>query len=249
MYDLSSTGWVLVGLSALLTGVSKTGIPGMGILMTPLMVMAFPAEYTRESTGILLGMLILGDLFAAAYYRRHAEWKHVLRLLPPAFLGIVAGWQAMGLVTDAQLQRIIGIIVLGMLGVNYWRTRLRGEDAPIPGQWWFAALMGFIAGVTTMMANAAGPVMVIYLLAMRLPKFAFIGTSAWFFFAVNWLKVPFSANLDLMTWQSIRLDLMMLPLIALGAVAGILFLRRVPQKIFNDLVQILAAAAAVKLLF
>jgi len=109
--------------------------------------------------------------------------------------------------------------------------------------------MGFIAGVTTMMANAAGPVMVIYLLAMRLPKFAFIGTSAWFFFAVNWLKVPFSANLDLMTWQSIRLDLMMLPLIALGAVAGILFLRRVPQKIFNDLVQILAAAAAVKLLF
>ena len=248
MYDLSTTGWVLVGLSALLTGVSKTGIPGLGILMAPLMAMAFP-DHTRESTGILLGMLILGDLFAAAYYRRHAEWKHVLRLLPPAFLGIVAGWQAMGFVTDAQLQRIIGIIVLGMLAVNYWRTRLRGAEAPIPGQWWFAALMGFIAGVTTMMANAAGPVMVIYLLAMRLPKFAFIGTSAWFFFAVNWLKVPFSANLDLMTWQSIRLDLMMLPLIALGAVAGILFLRRVPQKIFNDLVQILAAAAAVKLLF
>jgi uncharacterized membrane protein YfcA len=248
MYDLSTTGWVLVGLSAVLTGVSKTGIPGLGILMAPLMAMAFP-DHTRESTGILLGMLILGDLFAAAYYRQHAEWKHVLRLLPPAFVGIVAGWQAMGFVTDAQLQRIIGIIVLGMLGVNYWRTRLRGAEAPIPGQWWFAALMGFVAGVTTMMANAAGPVMVIYLLAMRLPKFAFIGTSAWFFFAVNWLKVPFSANLDLMTWQSIRLDLMMLPLIALGAAAGILFLRRVPQKIFNDLVQILAAAAAVKLLF
>ena len=249
MYDLSVMGWILVGLSAVLTGVSKTGIPGLGILMTPLMAMAFPLEYLRESTGVLLGMLILGDLFAAAYYRQHAEWKHVLRLLPPAFLGIAVGWQAMGLVTDAQLQRIIGIIVLGMLGVNYWRTRLRGEDAPIPAQWWFGALMGFIAGVTTMMANAAGPVMVIYLLAMRLPKFAFIGTSAWFFFVVNWLKVPFSANLDLMTSQSIKLDLMMLPLIALGAGAGILFLRKIPQKIFNDTVQILAAAAAVKLLF
>ena len=248
MFDLSWAGWVLVGLCAVLTGLSKTGIPGLGILMAPLMAMAFP-EHTRESTGILLGMLILGDLFAAGYYRQHAEWKHVLRLLPPAFAGIVAGWQAMGFVTDAQLQRIMGIIVLGMLAINYWRTRVRGEDAPIPGQWWFAALMGFIAGVTTMMANAAGPVMIIYLIAMRLPKFAFIGTSAWFFFVVNWMKVPFSANLDLITGESIKLDLMMLPLIALGAMAGIVFLRRIPQKVFNSLVQILAAAAAIKLLF
>ena len=100
-----------------------------------------------------------------------------------------------------------------------------------------------------MMANAAGPIMVIYLLAMRLPKLAFVGTSAWFFFVVNWLKVPFSANLDLITRESVRLDLMMLPLIAAGSVAGILFLRRIPQKAFNSVVQILAAAAAIKLLF
>jgi uncharacterized membrane protein YfcA len=248
MFDLNTTGWILVALCAVLTGVSKTGIPGLGILMAPLMAMAFP-EHVRQSTGILLGMLILGDLFAAGYYRRHAEWKHVLRLLPASFAGIVAGWFAMDEISDAQLQPIMGIIVLGMLAINYWRTRLHGEDAPIPHRWWFAALMGFIAGFTTMMANAAGPVMIIYLLAMRLPKFAFIGTSAWFFFVINWLKVPFSVHLDLMTWESIRLDLMMLPLIALGAVAGIVFLRRVPQKIFNDLVQILAAAAAIKLLF
>jgi len=248
MFDLNTTGWILVALCAALTGVSKTGIPGLGILMAPLMAMAFP-EHVRQSTGILLGMLILGDLFAAGYYRQHAEWKHVLRLLPPSFAGIVAGWQIMRFITNEQLQPAIGIIVLGMLGINYWRTRLRGADAPIPHQWWFAALMGFVAGLTTMMANAAGPIMIIYLLAMRLPKFAFLGTSAWFFFTVNWLKVPFSAHLDLITGASIKLDLMMLPLIALGAVAGILFLRRVPQKIFNDLVQVLAAAAAIKLLF
>ncbi len=248
MFDLSSTGWGIVGLCAVLTGVSKTGIPGLGILMAPLMAMAFP-EHTRQSTGILLGMLILGDLFAAGYYRRRAEWKHVARLLPPAFVGIVAGWRAMDYVTDNQLQPIMGVIVLAMLGLNYWRIRAGGENAPIPGQWWFAAMMGFIAGLTTMMANAAGPVMIIYLLAMRLPKIEFIGTSAWFFFAVNWLKVPFSANLDLITGESLKLDLLMLPLIALGAVAGIVFLRRIPQKVFNSLVQILAAAAAVKLLF
>ncbi|HSW02012.1 MAG TPA: sulfite exporter TauE/SafE family protein [Sedimentisphaerales bacterium] len=247
MFELTSTGWFLVGLSAVLVGLSKTGIPGLGILMAPLMAMAFP-DHVRQSTGVLLGMLILGDLLATSYYRQNAQWKHVLRPLPPAMMGIVAGWLAMDYVTDARLQPIMGVIVLGMLAVNFWRNRVRGQDAPIPSEWWFAALMGFIAGFTTMMANAAGPVMVIYLLAMRLPKVAFIGTSAWFFFVVNWLKVPFSVHLDLITIQSIKLDLMMLPLIVLGAVAGILFLRKIPQKIFNDTVQILAAAAAVKLL-
>jgi uncharacterized membrane protein YfcA len=161
----------------------------------------------------------------------------------------VAGWQAMRFVTNEQLGPIIGVIVLTMLGLSYWRTRVGGEDAPIPTQWWFAMIMGFIAGLTTMMANAAGPIMVIYLLAMRLPKLAFVGTSAWFFFVINWVKVPFSMRLDLITHESIQLDLMMFPLIVAGAIAGILFLRRIPQKAFNNVVQILAAAAAIKLLF
>ena len=100
-----------------------------------------------------------------------------------------------------------------------------------------------------MMANAAGPVMIIYLMAMRLPKMEFVGTGAWFFFIVNWLKVPFSAKLEMMTAASVKLDLMMLPLIAIGAVAGIYFLKRIPQKAFKMVVQVLAAAAAVKLLF
>jgi len=246
MFDLNSTGWFVVAFCAFVVGVSKTGIPGLGILHVPLMAMVLPA---RQSTGILLGMLILGDLFAAGYYRHSAEWKHVLRPLPPAVAGIVAGWWVMGFVTNEQLAPMIGGIVLVMLALNYWRTRVRGADAPIPTQWWFTALMGFVAGLTTMMANAAGPVMVIYLLAMRLPKFAFIGTSAWFFFAVNWLKVPFSMSLDLITSESIKLDLMMLPLIAAGSAAGILFLKRIPQKAFNSLIQILAAAAAIKLLW
>jgi uncharacterized membrane protein YfcA len=106
-----------------------------------------------------------------------------------------------------------------------------------------------VAGVTTMMANAAGPVMIIYLLAMRLPKVEFVGTSAWFFFVINWLKVPFSAKLNLMTLATVKLNLVMLPFIAIGAVAGIFFLKRIPQKAFNAVVQILAAAAAIKLLF
>ena len=246
MLDLDSTGWIVVGLCAFMVGASKTGLPGAGILVVPLMAMVLPAT---KSVGVLLGILILGDVFAASYHRRNAQWKLVLRLLPATLVGIVAGWQAMKYVTNEQLAPIIGVIVLVMLGLSYWRTYKMGEDAPIPTQWWFAALLGFAAGITTMMANAAGPVMIIYLLAMRLPKFHFVGTSAWFFFIVNWVKVPFHANLDTMTLATVKLDLMLLPLIAVGAVAGIVLLKRIPQRAFNSVVQILAAAAAIKLLF
>jgi uncharacterized membrane protein YfcA len=239
-------GWVVIALSAVVVGVSKTGMPGLGILPVPLMALAFS---TRQSTGLLLGILILADLFAIAYHRRNARWRHVLRLLPAALAGIVAGYFGLTAVNDRQLKPIIGAIVLVMLGINYWRTKARAEDAPVPAQWWFAAGLGFMAGVTTMMANAAGPVMIIYLLAMRLPKIEFVGTGAWFFFAVNWLKVPFSAHLDLVTAESVLLNLMMLPFIAAGAVIGIFFLKRIPQQAFTAIVQILAAAAAIKLLF
>jgi uncharacterized membrane protein YfcA len=245
MLDLHAAGWLVVALSAFVVGMSKTGIPGLGILPSLLMVYVLPAQ---QSVGTLLGILILGDLFAAGYHRRNARWSHMVRLIPPALAGIVAGFFALKAITNEQLKPIIGAIVLIMLALNYWRTRGRGENVPIPTQWWFAAGLGFTAGLTSMMANAAGPIMIIYLLAMRLPKIEFVGTSAWFFFIVNWLKVPFQAGLANMTWASVKLDLMMLPAIAAGAVVGIVFLHRIPQKAFNTVVQVLAIAAALKLL-
>lgn len=244
--DLDLFGWIVVAVCAVMVGTTKTGMPGLGILIVPLMALVLP---TRQSTGILLGILILADLFAITYHRHNARWGHVVRLLPAAFAGIVAGYFGLRFVNDRQLKPVIGGIVLIMLAVNYWRTKVKGEDAPVPTQWWFAIVLGFLAGVMTMMANAAGPIMIIYLLAMRLPKVEFVGTGAWFFFVVNWLKVPFSASLDLMTAESVKLNLMMLPFIAIGAVAGIFLLKRIPQKVFNAAVQILAAAAAIKLLF
>ena len=246
MPELNATGWFVVALAAFVVGAAKTGIPGIGILPTLMMVAVLPAQ---QATGVLLGILILGDLFGAGYHRRNAEWSHMIRLVPAALAGIVAGHGVMKVIGDAELKRIIGVIVLIMLGLNYWRTRAKGEALHVPTQWWFAVGLGFAAGMASMMAHAAGPIMVIYLLAMKLPKVAFVGTSAWFFFIINWLKVPFSANLGLMTWGSVKLNLMMLPVIAIGAVVGIVVLKRIPQKIFNTVVQVLAVAGAIKLLF
>jgi uncharacterized membrane protein YfcA len=195
-------------------------------------------------------MLILGDVFAVAYYRRHAEWSHLVRLLPWTVAGVVLGYLALGRVTDRQLRPAIGGVILAMLAVNLWRTwSARQREPEVPSHWSFGAAMGVLAGTTTMMANAAGPIMAIYLLAMRLPKTAFIGTGAWYFFVLNTFKVPFSAHLGLITSASIRVNLMLAPAVVVGAFLGVLVLKRIPEKAFGWVVQALAAAAALKLLF
>ena len=187
MPQLEPIEWFVVALSAVVVGVSKTGIPGVGILPAILMALVLPAQ---ESVGTLLGILILADLFAAAYHRRNAQWSHMIRLLPPAFAGIVAGFFALKVIDDRQLRPIIGAIVLAMLALNHWRTRSRDADIHVPTQWWFAVGLGLMAGLTSMMANAAGPIVVIYLLAMRLPKVASSGPARGSFSSSTGSKSP-----------------------------------------------------------
>lgn len=237
--------WVALAIGAFAIGIAKTGLPGVGILVVPLLAMVFPA---KASVGLLLPILIFADLIAVAYYRRHGHWRHLVRLLPCALAGIVAGFLILDRIDNATLKPLIGIIVLAMLLVRF-RTILRPDDPSVPHHGLFAGTMGFLSGASSMMANAAGPVMTLYLLSMRFDKKKFIGTAAWFFFIVNWVKFPFMVHLDMITMTSIKMNLMVLPAVALGAWAGIWLLHRIPQRLFNILALLLAAAAAVKLLF
>lgn len=242
--DFTGTQWLVMFICAVLVGLNKTALPGVGIIVVPLIASFFPA---RLSTGLLLPMLALADLFAVGYYHRHANWKIILKLLPAAIVGIAAGSIVIRQIDDQSLRPVIGIIVLVMLALNYLREKHLEQD--FSESKIFACVMGFLAGLTTQLANAAGPVMTIYLLAMRLPKYEFIGTGAWYFLILNWLKMGIFATEGRITLQTVSADIAMLPLIAAGAFAGIYILKKVPQKWFNAVVQILAAAAAVKLLF
>jgi len=246
MGEMSPWSRTVVALAAVLVGVSKTGVPGVGIVAITWMASVLPA---RASTGLILPLLIAGDVLAVAWYRRHAVWSHLWKLLPCAVLGILIGYRLLAQVNDRQLRPIIGGIILVLLALNAWRNRRGAEATAIPRGWWFAGLLGVSAGVTTMMANAAGPIMTIYLLAMRLPKQEFIGTGAWYFLLVNLFKVPFSADLGLITAESLKFNLWLLPAVALGGVLGVLLLRRIPERAFQAAVQILAVAGAVKLLW
>ena len=244
IYNLNALQWLISIVCAFMIGLTKTGIPGLGVLISPLMADVFLA---RASTGIVLPMLIFADLFAIIYYRRDAVWSHLLRILPWTALGIVLGYLLLGRINDNQLRPFIGTIILVILAVKQlWDRR---EDYTIPTQWWFAGGLGVIAGITTMIANAAGPFSMIYLLSMRLQKKEFIGTVAWFYFILNWFKAPFSYSLGLLNNQSLQFDLVLFPIISVGAVIGIIVLKHIPDTKFEKIVMILAAAAAIKLLF
>ena len=173
--NLTTSQWTLLTLGAFTTGLSKTGVAGLGVLTVALFANALPA---RESTGALLPLLLCADLFGVAYFRKHASWPHLWRLCPWVALGVVAGSFTLDHVSNAQVQRMIGGILLAMVALHVWRQRQ--ADCPadrLPLTLWFAALAGLLAGFTTMVANAAGPVMILYLLAIGLPKLAFIGTQ------------------------------------------------------------------------
>ena len=244
--NLTVWQWTLLALGAFFTGLSKTGIAGLGVLTVALFAMALPA---RASTGALLPLLLCADLFGVSFFRRHADWRQLWKLLPWVILGVAAGSLALGRINNAQVQRLIGLILLGMVGLHVWRKQRSDELAgTLPHTWWFAALTGTLAGFTTMVANAAGPIMVLYLLAVGLPKLVFIGTAAWFFMLVNALKVPFSLQLGLITVESLRMDALLLMPLVPGALLGPALLRRLNQKTFESMVLLLTVAAALRLL-
>jgi uncharacterized membrane protein YfcA len=223
--------WALGALGAFLVGISKTGIPGLGILSVAIFALVFPA---RESVGLVLVILICGDLVAVTTYRRDASWSHLLRLFPWAAAGVVLGYFALGRVNDSQMRHLIGAILLGLVVFQYIRSRRPaagdGEAPPPP---WLAPIAGVTAGFTTMVANAAGPVMVLYLLAMRLPKLLFIGTAAWYFLLLNLFKVPFSASLGLINPASLGVSLLLGPFAMLGALIGRPIAERLNQRVFE----------------
>jgi uncharacterized membrane protein YfcA len=234
--------WLIAGLAALMIGMSKTGLGGLGMISIVIMASILPA---RESTGMILTLLIVADIFAVSVFRRHAQWPLVFRLLPAATLGIVCGFFIMPAIPSGVFGRMIGYLTLVLIGMMLFQRRnpALAEAAAKHG----AVLAGWSGGVVTMLANAAGPIMSIYLLACRLPKMEFVGTAAWFFFAVNLIKIPFSVSMGLINADSLRITAILAPLVILGGFFGRWILGKLNQRTFEWIMILLALAGALRL--
>ncbi|MFF5624335.1 sulfite exporter TauE/SafE family protein [Microbacterium sp. NPDC012755] len=249
MTDLSAWAWATLGLAAVITGLSKAAIPGGSTLAVVLFAAVLPA---RTSTAAMLLLFIVGDVFALIAYRRHAHWPTLLRLAPAVIAGLFVGFAFLALAGDGLVRRAVGVILLVMIAITLWRRRREDRRdavaAPRSGIL-LSSTYGALGGFTTMVANAGGPVMSMYFLATRTQVQVFLGTSAWFFAIVNLVKVPFLAGLGLFTPSVLLMDLILAPLVVVGALVGLRIARRIPQALFDRLVILLTVVGSVYLLF
>ena len=226
---------VLIGVG-LLVGFVKTGLPAGGIFVPVLMALAFPA---RASVAILLPYLIVGDVIAVCLYRKKANLREVKRVFPWIFVGILMGVCILGIVNEQLFKTLFGGLILALIAFDSTRSALRNTTFPT----WAKRSLGVSAGVATALANAAGPLMAVYLLIMKLDKHAFMGTTAVLFCIVNISKVPFYASLGLFQLQYVLLWLVSIPAILIGAFLGKLFVDKISQRTFSLLIRILTVVA------
>ena len=240
--------WSLLALAAAGIGFSKSGFPGVSMMHVVVFALVFGS---KASTGILLPMLIIGDLCAIAFFGRKAVWSQIGKLMPFTLAGIVVGWRMMGRLDETTFRLIVGGIILTLTAVQAYRMFGRGQtdasETPSGTAWPWAAGLGTLAGMTTMLANAAGPVVALYLLVVRLTKWELIGTSAWLFLVTNVIKLPFSYQLGLINGATLRTGAMLAPMVPLGMLAGRWLVQRISQRLFNIILLAFTAVMAARL--
>lgn len=243
--DITTTAWALALTAAFVIGISKAGIKGIAIINVTLMALAFGA---KESTGLIVPLLVVGDAFAVVYYNRHAQWKYIVAFLPWMILGIFIGTAIGKDLPETTFKISMSVIILGTVIMMYWWDRKKSKN--VPTHWAFAGFIGTMAGITTMIGNLAGAFSNIYFLAMRLPKNQFIGTAAWLFFIVNIFKLPF----HIFIWKTITpetfiINLKLVPGIILGIIVGVRLVKIIKEQFYRKMILILTAIGAFLILF
>jgi uncharacterized membrane protein YfcA len=229
---------------AFLVGMSKTGIQGTGMLAVPLLAIIFGGI---NSSGVLLPILCIADIFGVMYYHRHASWSHLRLLFPSAAAGIVLGSLAGSYIDDNVFKLIMASVIVISVLLMLWLERSHKKD--IPANRLFANIVGMTGGFTSMIGNLAGSVMAVYFISMRLPKNVFIGTTAWFFLIINLFKVPFHVfHWKTITAKTFLMDITTIPAIAVGAYAGIIIVQRMSDNSYRWFIIGMTLIAAVVML-
>ncbi len=250
MAELSSLfqteyGWMIVFIAATLIGMSKTGIQGMTTLAIPFTALAFGA---KESTGVILPLLCFSDIIAVSYYRRQAEWRCILKVLPMAIIGFFIAIGVDKLIPSSQFKYLMAFSILTVIGVMIWQKYRKNSTMWVRNPF-VSGAFGLLGGFTTMIGNAAGPVMAVYLLSLQLPKYSFVGTNAWFFLVINLLKMP----LQIWVWHNITsstllIDACCIPFMLVGALIGIWFVKKLPEKKYRMFITIVTILSTLLLL-
>ena len=244
-YNLSTFQWASVFVAVFLLGLSKSGIKGIGILIVVILAFVFGE---KASTGILLPMLIVADIFAVTYYHRHAQWKYIKKLMPWMVIGVLFGVWIGNDISEEIFKKLMAIIIIGSVLILFYSENRKSSK--IPTSRIFSSSAGLLAGFTTMIGNLAGPIANIYFLAIRLPKNEFIGTAAWLFFIINIFKLPF----HFFVWKTVSVETLVLnsvlvPALLLGFFMGVSLVKLISNLHYRRFILAVTAIGALVLLF
>jgi uncharacterized protein len=244
MNELTTTQMLFAALGGLLIGFNKAGIKGIGIIIVTMMAIVFGA---RASTGIILPLLMVGDILAVIYYKKHAQWHLLLKLLPWMIAGVLIGVLiGKDLPEDLFKNGMAIIIMISAIMMYFWERR---KSTYIPNQWWVAGIMGVLAGITTMIGNLAGAFANIFFLAMRIPKNEFIGTAAWLFFIINIFKLPFHIFVwHTIDYSSLQRDFYLFPMVIIGFTIGVKLIQYIKEEYYRKFILFMTALGALIIL-
>jgi len=242
---ISITAWAMATIATFLIGTSKAGLKGLSIFNVTLLALAFGA---RQSTGLIIPLLLVGDVFAVIYYHRHTQWKHIKRFLPWMLAGIIIGVFAGKDLPEKEFKMGMVAVIFISLGMLYWWDKRKSGH--VPTHWLFSSLIGIMAGICTMIGNLAGAFTNIFFLAMRLPKNEFVGTAAWLFLITNFFKLPFHIFVwKTISYETLLMDLKLLPAIFLGLFTGVTVVKIINDQNYKKFILVVTAIGAIAILF
>ena len=251
--------WTALVAAALIVGLSKAGFgSGVGVLAVPLVAMALGS---RPMLGVLLPVLIVGDLLSIPHYLRSFDRRNLWTLLPGCAVGVVCGMLTLGWFKglafgEDLLGGLIGALCIIFVSAQAYlmaaRARRRSteqeEVAPYRPRTWHGLLAGASAGLTSTLAHGAGPVIAMFLLPQRLGNRLFVGTTVWFFVACNLLKLGPYVWWDVVTMETLSYLPYLAPAVLVGTLAGVWLNRRLSGRVFSAIVYAVVFVTGMKLI-
>lgn len=238
--------WLLGIPAVILMGLGKGGFIGVGTLAIPLMALVVPPV---QSAAILLPLLIVMDVVGVWAFRRTWDRRIMIVMLPGAVLGVGLGYLFAARLPEDWILLALGLISILFGAQQLWKGRggrvLPGHVLPD----WVGVLCGVAAGLTSQIAHAGGPPYQLYVFPQRLHRDVLVGTTAIFFAAVNWIKVPAYAGLGQFTAVNLLASAALLPMAVIATFAGVWLVRRVDPERFYTIVYWLTVLIGFKLLW
>ncbi len=234
---------VILAFIALFTGFVKAGLPSLGALVSVSLVLLFPA---KDALGLAVLYLLAGDLIASFMHWRKANLPVLRQLLPAIFLGIGFGVLTLTQVSNELLGALIGLLIVLMVGMEPFRPHI--TEWATRNKYFVRSGSGVLAGFATTVGNAAGPILSLYFLLLKIDKYGFVGTAALFFLIVNVTKLPLYGALGMFKTYYLWSYIVTVPFVVLGALFGRRFIEWIPQQYFNRVVISITGLSGVWLL-